>query len=391
MVSAHLVSSPDDYLLEGAVSRLVADLRPQFDDVEPEVLDPEVTPEDLALELCSPSLFTPSRLIVIPDVTSWVDVPGERRKGGLGAVPAEVDPAAAVEVLEGGLPPGMALVMGACCHSKPKGALVSAVESQGGLHWHPLPPSPKPWEDVAVSEAQEAVLNELLTRAAGDAVITPAARSLLIERLGFAPRALVQEGRKLASACSDGEVDEELVRMLSFPPERSLEVVWESVMEREVAPVLDLLAAADGNLLVRDRGGSPVRPDMLPQIVLATVSAAVQQLLYLRQVVARLGLSEELAPERTAESWWYPRHFSKKIAPTIIAELEAQAPSPLVRSGAKTPTAFRLGGLFKGAGRYRDDELVAAVAAIGPVEVALRGDMASEAVASWLTEFVSAS
>ncbi len=390
MVSAHLVSSPDDYLLEVAVSRLVAELRPQFDDVEPEIFDSEVAPEDLALELCSPSLFTPSRLIVMPDITAWVDVPGERRKNGLKAVPAELDPAAVVEVLEGGLPEGMALVMGACCHSKPKGALVSAVASQGGLHWNPLPPPPKPWEDVVVSEAQEAVLNELLTRAVGEVVITPAARQLLIERLGFAPRALVQEGRKLASACSDGEVDEELVRMLSFPPERSLEVVWESVMERDVAPVLDLLAAASGNLLVRDRSGSPVRSDALPLIVLATMSAAVQQLLYLRQVVAGLGLSEELAPERTADSWWYPRHFSKKIAPAIITELEAQAPSPLVRSGTKAPSAFRLGGLFKGAGRYRDDELLAAVAAVGPVEVAVRGDMAAEAVASWLTEFVSA-
>jgi hypothetical protein len=388
MVFAHLASSPDDYLLEVAVSRLVADLRAELDDVEPEVLDSEVTPEDLALELCSPSLFAPCRLIVVPDVTTWVDVPSERRKGGLKAVPAEVDPAAVVEVLEEGLPQGMGLVMGACCHSKPKGALASAVESQGGLHWHPLPPSPKPWEDLVVSEAQEAVLNDLLTRAAGDAVITPAARRLLIERLGFAPRALVQEGRKLASACGDGEVDEELVRTLSFPRERSLEVVWESVMGREVAPILDLLAAADGNLLVRDRSGSPVRPDALPQIVLATASAALQQLLYLRQVVARLGLAEELAPERTAESWWYPRHFSKKIAPTIIAELEAQAPSPLMRPGSSSPSPFRLGGLFKGASRYRDDELVAAVAAVGPVEIAVRGGMASNAVASWLTEFV---
>jgi DNA polymerase III delta subunit len=385
----HLIASPDDYLLEIAIAEVVGELRAGLDGVEPELFGPETAPEDLALELCSPSLFTPQRLLVAPEVASWVDVPAQRRPGQLAAEPARIDAAPLARVLADGLPEGVALVLGACCHSRPKGALVGAVESVGELAWRPLPEPPKPWEDVAFSAEQERLLGEVLERAAGPARLTPTARRLLCERLGFAPRALAQEARKLAAASAGGVIDEELVLALSFPRERSLEVVWEAILERRAAPLLDLLAAAEGNWAVRDRRGQAVRREGVPAAVVGQAAAALQQLLYLRRLADRSGLASEMAPARTGADYWYPRSFSKGIGPQLASLLEAEAPSPLVRAGAKPPTMFRLAGLFKGAGRYSDDELVRALAEVGEVEASLRGGLGAEALTVWLAGFIA--
>ncbi len=56
-----------------------------------------------------------------------------------------------------------------------------------------------------------------MNKAAGSTRFTPAAERLLMERLGFAPRLLAQEVRKLAAASAGGEVDENLVRRSVFP------------------------------------------------------------------------------------------------------------------------------------------------------------------------------
>jgi hypothetical protein len=96
-----------------------------------------------------------------------------------------------------------------------------------------------------------------------------------------------------------------------------------------------------------------------------------------------------MAPARTGADYWYPRSFSKGIGPQLASLLEAEAPSPLVRAGAKPPTMFRLAGLFKGAGRYSDDELVRALAEVGEVEASLRGGLGAEALTVWLAGFIA--
>jgi hypothetical protein len=385
----HLVASPDDYLLELEVDAVVDSLRASLDGAEPEVLGAAVTPEELAVELCSPSLFAAQRILVAPEIASWLDVTAQKQPR-IAAKPATVDATALVQVLESGVGDGIALVMGACCHAKPKGALASAVEKHGELHWQPTPEAPKPWEDLLLSKDQERLLDALLERTAGGVAFAPAARKLLFERLGFAPRALASEVRKLAAASSDGRIDEELVRALSFPRERSIEVVDDAIFGRRVAPVLDLMAAARGSLQVRDWNGQAVDNDRVPQMVFSRAVTTLQQLLYLRRVAASAGFADEMAPERTGDRWWYPQRFSKQVGPALVARLEADAPSPLVRAGSKPLSMFRLGGFFKGAGRYGDAELVDALAAAGPVERALRGDLAFEAVSVWLAEAIGA-
>ena len=379
----HLVASSDDYLLEEALGETVRAVCAQFGGVEAEIMSDEITPESLSVELCSPSLFAPQRVLVVPAIQSWLEA-GSRRKPETG----DVDLSSLLRVLGEGIADGMALVMGACCRAKPKGVLVDAVDEAGEFLWRPVPEAPKPWEDAVLSREQEALLRQMLAKAAGDVRFTPGATRLVLERLGFAPRLLVQEGRKLAAANVDGEVDEELVMALSFPTDRSLEVVWDAVLERRAGPVLDIMAATDAGIQVRDRQGRTVTAQGASYVLFGQVSSILQNLLYLRRLAAEHGLLDAMAPEETRESLWYPKKFKNGLGPKLADLIESDAPSPLKRSGRKGPTLFVLGQLCKGAGRYSDHDLVQALAELGRVESALRGDMPREALSVWLTSFL---
>jgi hypothetical protein len=378
----HLVASSDDYLLEEAVDATVREVSGEFGNVEPEVLSDEITPENLSVELCSPSLFAPQRILVVPEVGSWLEA--SRRKSDSD----QVDVQPLVRVLGDGMAEGIALVMGAVCRSKPKGALIDAVDKVGEFRWRPAPEAPKPWEDAVLSREQEAVLGKLLDKTAGEVRFTPQAKRLLLERLGFAPRLLHQEVMKLAAANVEGEVDEDLVLALSFPRERSLDVVWDALYERRAAPILDIMAATESGIRVVDRQGRAVTGEGAPYVLFGQISSILQNLLYLRQVAARNGLLEEMEPTRTRDTYWYPKIFKNSLGPKLIELIKEDAPSPLQRRGGRAPTLFSLGKQVKGAGRYPDDDLVEALAQLGPVENALRGDMAREALSVWLTSFL---
>jgi hypothetical protein len=233
------------------------------------------------------------------------------------------------------------------------------------------------------------MLREILAAAAGDIRFTPEASRLLLDRLGFAPRLLVQEGRKLAAANVDGVVDEDLVLALSFPRERSLDVVWDGVLSRRSAPVLDILAAADAGIQVRDRQGRTVSAKGVPQVLFSQISTMLQNLLYLRRLAAGNGLCEEMASDRTRADSWYPRRFKNGLGPKLLELMKADAPSPILGSGGRAPSLFVLGKLFKGAGNYSDDDLVDALADLGSVEAALRGDMAAETISVWITSILN--
>jgi len=389
MAYVYLLASPDDYLLETRVREALASASSELGGVEPEILREETTPEELAVELCSPSLFAPQRVLFAPDIRSWLDIPARRGRGGRDkASKVEVDADPVVRVLNEGLSEGTALVMAAICGEKPKGPLAKAVEEVGTLRWISLPPQPKPWEDVSLSGEQCEVLREVLAREVGEVRFTPEAERLLFDRLGFTPRLLAQEGRKLAAASAAGRVDEDLVRALCFPKERSLDVVWDALLERKAAPVLDIITAAAAGLPVRDRHGKIMTSDGVPIAVFGQGSLVFQRLLYLRLMATENGFVDEMAPERTGDRYWYPSQFKNGIGPKLVELLEADAPSPLIRSGSKPPSLFMLGGLFRGAGRYRTSELERALAELGTVETALRGDLAVEALSVWFTSIL---
>lgn len=384
----YLIASSDDFLLEEAVDETARAICAEFGDIDPEILSENLTPEDLSVELCSPSLFAPQRVLVVPEIRTWINIPKRRPPDPRPREEAVVDATPVVQVLGEGIADGIALVMGAHCHSKPEGALVGAIDEVGGLRWQPVPEPPKPWEDTVLSKEQDAMMRKLLAKAAGDVRFTPEAARLLLDRLGFAPRLLVQEGRKLAAANVDGVVDEELVLALSFPKERSLDVVRDAVLTRRAAPILDIISATEAGIPVRDRQGRAVTADGAMFILFGQVASILQNLLYLRRLTAKHGLLEEMAPDKTGENLWYPKRFKNGLGPKIVELLKADAPSPIQRA-KKAPSVFVLGGLFKGAGRYSDEDLVHALAKAGAVETALRGDMAQEALSVWIASILN--
>jgi DNA polymerase III delta subunit len=378
----HLIASSDDFLLEERV-REVARTVSEGLGVEPEALPDEITPEDLATELCSPSLFAPQRVLVIPDLGGWLTPPSK----GVAKKSAEssgVNVAPVVGVLEEGLSPDIALVIGAWCKSSPKGPLVKAVNTVGTFEWLPGPGPAKPWDEAELSDEQEEVLRGLLARTAGDVRFSEGAQRLLMHRLGYAPRVLVQEVRKLAAAHVDNQVDEALVAALCFPRERSLDAVREAVFAKRAGPVLDLLTAVEAGIPVRNWQGQLMTEDAVPVVILSQVGLLFQQMLYLRRLVVRVGMEREMNPERTDQEKWYPYQFKNKTGPALMEHLKNDAPSPIF-GARKPPTLFSLGQLFRGASHYRDDDLVAALAAFGETEAALRGKMPFETLSVWLT------
>lgn len=376
-----LIASSDDYLLQESLEAAVVELCEALGGAEVERLPDSATTEDVAVELRSPSLFASSRVLVVTDVRGWLDTTAPRGALGNGA---EVDVGPLVAVLADGAPEGTGLVLGAWCGRQPKGPLVEAVAAVGAVTWVPLPEPPKPWEDVPLSRDQWRVLSGLLGRAAAGARFSREAERLLLERLGFDPRRLVQEARKLvAAAGEDRVVDEALVRRLTLPKQRSLEVVRDGVLRRDPKPLLELVAAAGTGVAVNDWQGRPVTPDRLGSVLCAQVSNLLIEMLYLRRVAAAAGLASDMAPERTVDSGWYRRVFSPRIAPRLGELIAGDGPTPLHRKG-KPPSKWVLGQLFQGAGRYDDSQLTAALATAGEVELDQRGSVGLEALAAWI-------
>lgn len=387
MSRIRLIAASDDYLLEERLAEHVAEVRAGLGDPEPELQGELATPESVATELVSPSLFATERLLVVPDAREWLDAPVP--PGLQQPRTASPDPEPLIRVISEGLPEEVALVLGAWCGRKPKGPLVEAVESAGVFEWIPLPSPPKPWETAVLSDEQVRVLSAVLRRAADGKAFSRDAETMLLERLGFAPRLLVQEVRKLTGAAGDGEVDSELVRRLTFPRERSLEVVRDAVLGRRLEPLLDLVAAASSGAPINDWQGRRVEPGGFGAILVGQVTSLLQQMLYLRMLATANGIDGEMAPERTSQQGWYAKRFKGGLAPKLIDAIKGDAPSPLLRPKGKPPTPFSLGAVFAGCGRYTDAELGRAIIAAAEVEVGTRKEgLVVETLTAWLAGVV---
>ncbi len=384
MARLALIASSNDYLVEESLAAAIAAACAALGGAEVERLPDDITPEDLAMELRSPSLFAPTRVLVVSEVRGWLGAPAPA--GSLGD-PKPADPEVLVEVITEGLPEGTGLVMGSWCGRQPKGPLVKAVKTAGGYQWIPLPDPPKPWEDVVLSSGQRAVLSGLLRKVAGDTRFEPEAERLLLDRLGFDPRRLVSEARTLGAAAGRSGVDVELVRRLVFPRERSLEVVRDAVLQRKPRELLDLIGAAAAGSAVHDWQGRVVSADQMGAILCGQIANLLVQMLDVRRTAVAAGLRAQLDESRTGADRWYQRVFSSEIAPVVIGHLEDGGPTPLAKKG-KPPTVWTLGQLFRGASLYSDDELVDALVACGEVEAAQRGMLKLEALSAWIVSAI---
>ena len=133
---------------------------------------------------------------------------------------------------------------------------------------------------------------------------------------------------------TEEEIDEALVRRLTFPRERSLEVVRDAVLDRDLDPLLDLVAAASSGAPVNNWQGQRLEPGGLGPILFAQVTNLEHQMLYLRRVAAGGGLERDMAPDQTSRRGWYAGRFKKDLAPDLLARLKQDAPSPMIRPGS---------------------------------------------------------
>ncbi|MEN8162819.1 MAG: hypothetical protein ABFS37_01710 [Acidobacteriota bacterium] len=386
-----LVAAGDDLLLEDAFRDATERAAAGMSDPAIETLPDDVTPEDVAVELNSPSLFNPERILLVPDAGRWVIAttspggPTMPSRKNAKAVDELVKPL--LNILEGGLPEGMALVMGVWCGAKPSGSLTKAVEASGSLEWIATPEPPKPWEDCAVSDAQKTVLRRLMVRAAPKARYAPAAESLLFERLGFAPRRLVQETGKLAVAAGpDGLIDEALVRRLVLPREGSLEVLQDAILGRDTRAAVKFLDDARRGLPIRDWSGGHIDAGGLGIRVFNLAVDTFTRMLYMRGAARVIGAEDELDPQKNSARAWYSRTFKPRLGPKLKSHIEADPGAPF-RSGGKSriPSPWAMQRLFRGASLYSDDQLVQSLIEAGQVERRLRRPgNPMEAVPAWL-------
>ena len=381
-----LVACSDDWLLERQTTAAANQVAAGLGDAPVVELGSDVSPARVADELVTPSLFEPVRVLLVRDVLPWLTAaPGSPDM----PAPKAVDPAPLAAALAGGPPAGVGLVMAAWCRAQPKGPLVKAVKAAGEVRWIKLPAPPKPWEEVSVSRDQRELLLRILAEELPDLELTPAAQSLILDRLGFAPRLLLVEAAKLAAASAGRPVGEELVRRLVIPRERSLEVVRDAVLTRRPGPILDLLQAGSAGVPVRDFRGKQLDVKGVMFIVFNQVTRLLLDLLVIRRVLDREGLAAEMAPSRVGRRDWYPRHFKNGLGPRL-QELLAGAPAVQVGGGGRSPSVWALGDLVRGASRFSDLELTTALAAAGDTERGLRTDGAAEGLTSWLVETLRA-
>ena len=389
-----LVAAGDDLFLEEALKEACGRIADAMGGAEIETVPAEATPEDVAVELNSPSLFSPERILLVPDIGRWVIAPAAPGGPATGsrkdAKKIEALVKSLVATLAEGVPEGTGLVMGVWCGAKPAGPLVDAVEAAGALEWIPLPDPPKPWERGTVSEAQKSALRRLIGRAAPDARLAPAAEALLFDRLGFAPRRLVQETMKLAMAAGEGTpIDEVLVRRLVLPREGSLEVLQDALLDRDAPAAAAFLDQARRGLPVRDWSGEYVDDRSLGIRVFNMAVDAWTRMLYLRGTAAEIGAVDQLDPTKNGERGWYSRTFKTRLGPKLKAHIEGDPGAPFSggRGTAKprAPSPWALHRLFRAAGLYADDELARCLIEAGPVERGLRrsGDPL-DAVPAWL-------
>lgn len=374
-----LIASSDDFLLEQAVERTISDWARERPDAQVEKLPDDISPSRVAVEISSPSLFAPWRILAVDDVRTWLKAAAPPDAPPAGSA---VDPKALVTALEGGLPDGVSLVLGAWCAGKPKGPLVEAVSAHGKMRWIAPPPPPKPWEDADLSAEQTACLRDVVQSAAPELVLAPAAERLLFHRLGFAPRRLVQEAAKLAAATPRGsKVDEVTVERLILPRDGSIVQLQDALVGRDLAATSRLLAEVARGVPLRGWDGSRIPDAILPTRIFGIAFDLFARLLYTRCAVRRLIGPAELDPHRTAAGTWYPKTFKPRLEPVLAPAIAGDAGHPF---GAKPPSAFVLGKMVRGASLYREAELTAALAGAALVERRLRRQRPFDALTPWL-------
>ena len=341
-----LLASPDDFLLEVERRDAEAAWGAQHPDGETTTFDEAPPAAALLRELTSPSLFASSRLVVVRDASAYLKL------GSAGA-----DGIALAKSLGELSFSGVALIMAAVSASEPGGAVPDAVRERGELRFLPLPPTPKPWEDVRLTPPQRKVLEGVVRRVAPGLLGQGDALDALFEAYGFRPRELAQAAERLVLA---GELTPDAVRAQAGPGECTLKELEDALLHRNRKALAGFFARLSAGATLLGWWGDAVEADRLGRTLTPIISRLLRQALAVRRHAAGAGLDADLDVRRCSSSRWYPTEFKTRIHPRLAADVEATEGSPLAGL-----SPWNLHRTFRLAAAYGDAELLDALAGLG--------------------------
>lgn len=302
--------------------------------------------EEFAGALASPSLFAAERLVVVRDASRVLESKDTGRKA------AE----SLVACLGWSWDRNTSVLLCAPTKSEPRGPLADYVRNHGALVWIPLPPPPKPWEDVRLSGEQRRSLERLLQRTVPQILAHRDVVAVLLDHLGFKPRLLVQTAERLLLA---GQLDAERVRAELGPGERSIDEVEKALLDRDGSRLARFIATLSaGGELVNWRG-ERIAPGGVAAVLSQWLNRLVRSALAMREHARRCGLAADLDGARCSEPRWYSTTFQKRINPLLEMEIARAVDSEL--GGA---SAWQRHRVFRLAAAYSDEQLRGALAAL---------------------------
>jgi hypothetical protein len=335
-----LLASPDEYLLELERQDAVAAWIAAHPDGEAVTLDPAPEPLQLIRELVNRSLFSPTRLFVVPDSLPYFKTRGDEATWG-DAIAGALGPLSLADT---------DLLLAAALDREPKGALADLVRARGELQFLSLPAAPKPWEDLVVTPAQRAVLHRVIARVALQVAARSEVVDALCEAYGFKVRELAQAAERLALS---GDVTAEAVRAQAGVGECSLQRLENALIDRDRAAVAQLLGRlAAGGVLV-DWWGEAVDAGGVGPVLTGMLGRTARLALAMRCHARRCTLEKELDPARCAAQYWYGGTYKKRLHDTLASDAAEAGDSPI--AGMSPWAAHRA---FRVAAAYEESELI---------------------------------
>lgn len=327
--------------MEKARKAFTAQFREAFPEGEVHLVDPPWELPQLCQELQTPSLFANERLFLVPHAETYFALPP--KASGVLLATLKTPPAGVLWVgLFAELP------------EAPAGPLAEGLALLGELEHLSLPPPPKPWEDVRLSQEQKALLRELLAEEAPEILAHQDVLDVLLETHGFSPRQLVQAARDLLAS---QDLSPEAARRTSgreILAASELEKALQSGDWPQVAYYLAQLA--EGAVLTTFRGNE-ASGRKAADLAAGLCTRACLAALVVRLLAEKAGLAKELDPTRVSQASWYPREFKPRIYPRLLA---VACDMPELGLGERSP--WSLQASFRLAARFSSTKLAATVA-----------------------------
>lgn len=291
----------------------------------------------LLQEVQTPSLFASERLLLVPEAGTYLNsgAPGLERLPESAAAPVWV---------------GLFAL-----RDDPPGSNWASLPWVEARHL-PLPPPPKPWEEVLLSREQRQLLLQVLAEDAPEILPHSEVVEALLDAHGFSPRQLVQAARGLLAS---GELTAQQARHTAGRESLPASQLDRALQAGDGLALASSLAKLAWGASLEDFRGELASGRRAAELVGGVLARACWLALAVRLMAEEAGLAQELAPKKVAEPSWYPRVFKPRLYPALIKAAEGRP-----EMGLAERSAWALQAAFRVAARFPAQTLVAALAAL---------------------------